>query len=215
MPDDKATFIITSVIHFSQKKLIGSAVRSVFSPEERTIQTIKTIKSIREKIPGATVILLEMGKEKNLANLLTTAADRYVYLGNKPLVRWSVNSKLRGFGEAMGLIAAAKELDSGTDFYFKISGRYFLTDEFKPGEWNGDRLVARKYGQGISTRLYGFARALFPAWQTALKRSLPQLYRGRSIEDVFPLKFGPEKIRDIKKLGLAGFVGPDGSLLEE
>jgi hypothetical protein len=215
MPGDKITFIITSVIHFSTKKLPGSTPRSVFDPVERSSQTIKTIASIRSRMPGANIILLEMGKEKNIAAELIKMADHYVYIGDRKRVRRAVDGKRRGLGEAMGLIAASKELDTGASFFFKISGRYFLNDQFGPQQWQGDFFQAKKYETGISTRLYGFSRRFFNDWQTALKRSLWKLYWGSSIEDVFPAKFGLDRIQDIKKLGISGYVANGGEYLEE
>jgi len=215
MPEFKQTFIITSVIYFSQRKLSNSAVRSVFTPEERTIQTAKTINSIREKAPGAFIILLEMGKEKNIAEDLIRMVDKYVFIGNRTLVKWAVNGKFRGLGEAMGLIVSKKELYTGADFFFKMSGRYFLNDDFDLKLWKDNFFLARKYERGISTRLYGFSKEFFAAWQKALKRSLVQLFRGQSIEDVLPAKLGKEKIHAVKKLGVAGYVAPDGAYLEE
>jgi len=214
MPELKRTFIISSVIYFSQKKLFGSA-RSVFTAEERTRQTLQTIQSIRKKVPGAFIILLEMGKEINIATELLSAVDKYVFIGNNKLVRWSVNGKNRGLGEAMGLIVSKNEIHTDADFFFKMSGRYFLTDDFEPDQWNGNYFFARKYEHGISTRLYGFSREFFTDWQKALKKSLFQLYRGRSIEDVLPVEFGKERIRELKRIGLAGYVAPNGSYLEE
>lgn len=215
MPGDKITFIITSVIHFSSKKLSGSTTRSVFDPAERSLQTIKTIASIRERMPAADIILLEMGKEKNIAEELVRMVNRYVFIGDRKWVRWAVNGKRRGLGEAMGLVAAKNELDTGAAFFFKMSGRYFLNDQFIPGLWKGDIFQAKKYEKGISTRLYGFSRVFFNDWQKALKQSLWKLYWGSSIEDVFPRKFGRQRIQDIKTLGLAGYVAPDGEYLEE
>lgn len=215
MPELTRTFIITSVIYFSQKRLSKSTPRSIFTPEERTIQTLKTVKSIREKVPGAFIILLEMGRNKNIAEELIRIVDKYVFIGNKLLVNWAVNGRFRGLGEAIGLISAKKDLNTGADFFFKMSGRYFLNDHFEPEIWKRNAFFARRYENGISTRLYGFSKEFFAGWQQALRRSLVQLYRGRSIEDVFPVKFGQEKILEIKKLGVAGYVAPDGIYLEE
>ncbi len=130
-------------------------------------------------------------------------------------VRWAVNGKRRGLGEAMGLIAAKNELATPAPFFFKMSGRYFLNDQFDTQLWQGDFFQARKYETGISTRLYGFSRRFFDDWQKALKRSLWKLYWGSSLEDIFPSKFGYDRIQGIKKLGLAGYVAPDGEYLEE
>jgi hypothetical protein len=209
------TFIITSVIHFSKNKLSHSSVRSVFTPAERVTQTIKTVNSIREKIPRATIILLEMGNEKNIGVNLIAMVDKYVFLGNNKMVKWAVNGKFKGLGEAIGLIISRKELQTDADFYCKISGRYFLNNDFDPEIWKGDFFIARNYQYGISTRLYGFGKDLFGDWQKALKRSLIHLYIGRSIEDILPVKLDKKKIHGIPKLGVAGFVAPGGGYLSE
>ena len=211
----KRTFIISSAIYLSQKKILGGAARSAFTPEVRTTQTIETIRSIRRKVSDAFIILMELGKEKNIASELTALADKYVYVGNRRIVRWAADGRSRGLGEAIGLIVSKDQIHTDADFFFKMSGRYFLTDDFDASQWNGNSFFARKYGNGISTRLYGFHREFFNDWQKALTRSLFQLYLSRSIEDVFPAKFGREKIREIKKIGLAGYVAPNGSYLEE
>jgi len=215
MPEHKTTFIITSVIHFSQKKVLGSSLRSVFSPEDRTVQTLNTIRSIRAKVPGAFIILLEMGKNRNIAEELIGAVDKYVFIGQKTLVRWAVNGKFRGLGEAVGLITAKKDLNTGADFFFKISGRYLLNEHFDTTQWQHDLFSARKYSEDISTRLYGFNRKFFGEWQNALKRSLFQLYRGMSLEEVLPVKFGKQRIYNMQKIGVSGYTAPNGEYLEE
>ena len=75
--------------------------------------------------------------------------------------------------------------------------------------------LAKKYENGISTRLYGFDKFFFNDWQKALKRSLLKLYLGHSIEDVLPAKLGRDRIHALQTLGLSGFIAPDGSYLEE
>jgi len=215
MAELKRTFIISSALYLSQKKILGAGVRSVFTPEERTAQTLETMHSIRKKVPGAFIILLEMGKEKNISDELIRLSDKYVFVGDNRIVRWATDGKTRNLGEAMGLIVSKDEIATDADFYFKISGRYFLNDGFDLALWSSSSFFARKYGKGISTRLYGFSKDFFMDWQRALKRSLLSLYLGRSIEDVFPAKFGRQKIHEIKKLGVSGFVAPDGTYLEE
>jgi hypothetical protein len=215
MPELTRTFIITSVIHFSGKKLKDQATRSVFTPRERITQTIKTVHSIKEKVPGAIIILLEMGKEKNISTDLVKAADKYVFIGDRTWVKWAVNGKYRGLGEAAALIAAKKELFIGTDFFFKMSGRYILNEHFDVALWHNEFFSARKYGEEISTRLYGFNRKFFADWQSALKRSLFKLYCGRSLEEILPLRFGRERIHEMKKIGVSGYTAPNGEYIEE
>jgi hypothetical protein len=214
MPVPKQTFIITSVIYFSKNKLSYSAVRSIFTPEERTAQTIRTVHSIRERNPEAQIILLEMGKNRKISPVLINLVDKYVFAGRNFWVNWACSGKFKGLGEAAGLIVSRKQLDTGADFYFKISGRYFLNEEFKPEMWSGS-FLAKKYDAAISTRLYGFEKTLFTDWQKALRRSLVLLYKGRSIEEVFPQMLGANNIQHIEKLGISGFVAPQGEFLTE
>jgi hypothetical protein len=215
MPEFNSTFIITSVIHFSGKKLKDHTTRSVFAPGERIIQTIQTIQSIRAKVPGAFIILLEMGNEKQVSNELIKAADKYIFIGDKAWVKWAVNGKSRGLGEAVGLITAKNELLTESDFFFKISGRYFLNEQFDELQWQRDHFSARKYGEEISTRLYGFNRKFFAAWQKALRRSLLQLWSGRSLEEILPLRFGKERIHEMKMIGVSGYTAPTAEYIQE
>src|SRR3989344_7875980 len=53
-------FIITSVIYPKPGKQVQyNGIRSIFSPEERAEQTLRTVESIRLKVPGAKIILVE------------------------------------------------------------------------------------------------------------------------------------------------------------
>ena len=131
MKQSEITFIITSVINFPKKKLSYSTVRSMYSPKEREQQTLQTINSIRKKVPGATIVLVEMGLKRNIDTALINAADQFIYVGSNWLVKWSCNSMHKGLGEAMGLLIASSRIKTGAVLYFKISGRYLLNNEFK------------------------------------------------------------------------------------
>ena len=82
MVEEKITFIITSVIYFPDKKLSYTDTRSAFTPEQRIVQTMETIKSIRSKLPLASIVLIEMGRQKNIDSSLINAVDKYIYNGN-------------------------------------------------------------------------------------------------------------------------------------
>lgn len=159
--------------------------------------------------------MLEIGRRKDISATLIGMVDKYIFVGNNLAVRWASSGRYKGLGEAMGLLAAAKKLKTEADFYFKVSGRYFLNEDFRPDLWKGDVFVARIHGTAISTRLYGFGGKLFPDWQRALKRSLRPLYKGRSIEDILPQMLGRELIRHVDLLGVSGFVAPQGEYLTE
>lgn len=208
-------FIVTSVIYFSNQALSYSNVRSIYTPEERSLQTVKTIASIKKRVPQALVVLVEMGLKERLPDDLMKIVDHYVYVGNRSLVRLACDGKYKGMGEVAGLIAAKKYFVGLGDFYFKISGRYFLLDDFNLNNWMTEKIVVLKYKDSISTRLYGFSDECFNIWYYALWKCIPYLLRGHSIEDVLPRIINKKHINEIELLGVAGFIGPDGQYVTE
>lgn len=210
-------FIISSVIYFTQKPLSYTPQRSIYSPLERTKQTLKTIESIHEKIPTAKIILIESGQKEELPLKLSKAVDQYIYTGDNWLVRKACDSKHKGLGEALSLIMGSKKINMNDDvgFYFKISGRYFLNDNFDLQEINNCDGIFLKYDKSISTRLYGFTRKVFANWRIALIKSLPFLMFNKSIEDILPKFFKLNNFKYLKKMGISGYVGPNGHLIEE
>jgi len=211
----KHVFIITSVILPTQRPLSYTSVRSVYSANERVIQTNKTIESIRKHFKESSIVLIEMGLNESLLLELETTVDKLIFVGNNKIVRWACDGRYKGLGEAIGLLAAVKQINNLGDYYFKISGRYFLTDDFNHGLWNSDNFVVRKYNKDISTRLYGFPKELFSTWQFALLKSIPLLLAGVQIEHVLPKFLPTNRIRIVDKLGVAGAVAPNGIYLDE
>lgn len=209
------TFIITSVIYFPDKKLSYSDVRSAFNPEQRSRQTLQTIDSIRKKIPSANIILIEMGTQKNIDPEIIKSVNKFIYTGNHLFVRGAVSSKHKGLGEAAGLLTASKKLKGNNGLYFKISGRYFLNDEFDTSQWQGNNFFFKKYVDGISTRLYAFHSSLFDVWIRAIRKSLYHLYLGKSIEDVLPLYINKVLIKEMNSLGVSGMIAPSGEYFSE
>ena len=216
MAEQKITFIITSVIYFPNKKLSYSETRSVFTPEERTAQTLQTIKSIKEKIPSSQIVLVEMGRKKYINTSLINSVNKYIYVGSNLFVWLAAGSKYKGLGEAAGLLAASKKIKGiETDIFFKISGRYFLNDDFNINNWLGYHFFFRKYAEAVSTRLYAFNKNLFMDWIGAIRKSVPLLYNGKSIENVLPLFINKSMVKEITPLGIAGTIGPNGEFLSE
>jgi hypothetical protein len=204
-------FVIPSVIHFAEKPLSYSSVRSVYSPELRALQTHEGIASIRKAVPGARIVMIETGLRERLPSSLELDPDTYLYVGGNPAVRRVVDGLNKGHGEAVALLAADPILRAfGASYFFKLSGRYHLTGQFRHGPWLAirDALVAKKYNNAcVCTRLYGFASDFYGSWRSGLLRAIPDLRFGWAIEDVLP-KF--MKIRDLQPLGVAGLIAPFG-----
>lgn len=199
-------FLVTSVIYSKEnKKVTYGGVRSIFIPEERAKQTAHTIATIRQKAPQAKVVLVEAGLWGDLPAGLAEKADQYLYLGDKKLVRWACDSTFKSLGEASMLLYTLKYLKQDADFYFKISGRYFLSDEFNLNDWSDGGFVLHfMQNDYISTRLYGFRKEMIKTWKFALIKGLPFSFIGYAIENTLA-KFLPKKFtRRINRLGVAG-----------
>jgi hypothetical protein len=209
------TFLITSVIYFSDRPISYSASRSIFSPEQRLKQTIETVQSIRRRIPDAKIILLEGGLRRDLSQELLSLVDNYIYLGNRKLLRWAIDGPHKGLGEGLLLLSAWPELKSVSGLIFKISGRYYLNDNFNLADWQGSRLFFREYNKCLSTRLYAFDSGLKSFWRNSLCRALPLLFLGKSLEESLFRFFVKKEHKFLPVLGLGGQVAPDGFLLEE
>jgi hypothetical protein len=216
--DNPILFIITSVIFYTTAPLCYTNIRSVFSPEERAKQTVQTIESIRCRFSNAKILLIESGLESELPFNITNLVDSYIYNGNDLAVRAAIDSKFKGLGEAISLIQTAPYLTSEPmPFFMKLSGRYFLSEDFNFNNWDLQKFNALicEGTNVISTRLYGFSQIEYPMWLNALKHSIPLLLAGFSIEDALYQNIANDKFNQLKKLGVSGLVGVDASIIKE
>lgn len=214
---DSIAFIIPSVIYSASGPLSYTPVRSVYSPEERALQTKDGIKSVRLKVPGSKIILVELGLKKTLPYGLDTIADEYIYAGENKAVRRIVDGPNKGHGEAVALLLTdGPSKKFGPRYFFKLSGRYKLNDRFNLNGWFSvkDGLAAKKYSNScVSTRLYGFHADFYPEWRSGIIRAIPDLRFGWAFEDTLP-KF-VKKIVHMETLGVSGHIAPFGTGIVE
>lgn len=204
--------IITSVIYFKDKRLSYSLSRSSFSPNTRLEQTIVTINSIRKKIPNAKIYLFEQGINNDVRRDLEPLVNNYVYLGDNPIVRIATDSIFKGVGEVVGLLTACRYLPKNTERYFKISGRYYLNNDFDLSKWENGDIIVRKYNKDISTRFYSFTSKVFNIWKRSLIFSIPFLFLNKCVEHTMPI-FIPDKY--FKNVGLIGVSGLGAAFADE
>ena len=204
--------IIVSAIYLKDKRLSYSSARSLFTPEERSGQTKNTIKSIREKIPGTKIILLESGLKKELPGNIVDLVDEYIYVGDKFFVRLACDSLFKGLGEIITILQLQKNILTDSD-YFKISGRYYLNDEFNLHNWeDGEfnfRFMKPKY---ISTVFYKFKGGSFNILKVSFLISIPFCFLNRSIENLIYRFIPNSKIKPVNRIGVSGLVAVNGEL---
>lgn len=210
--------LVTSVIN-------APSNLSIHSSEERFLQLKEqTIPSIRKKIPNSFIVLIEGGEmdDFTLNKIETTDADHVFYTDVKTL------------GKSMGEISMInvflssekfKVLDDENSFteIYKISGRYFLTDEFVYKKL-GDNAVFKMKESGTwsgkgyyITRFYGFGRKMLPQFIQTLKNlisvgSLPiDIEHSFYEHEIFPKKLGIIN----NKLGVSGTIAPSGEIIND
>jgi hypothetical protein len=131
----KHAFIVTSAIN---------SKFGVFSPEQRLVQTLGTIRSIKNKIPDALIVVVECcgepirpDQEKSLRDnshiFIDCSRDQDVqdlYDNDN----WDVvknGTEIMVFGRVLAILQK-ENLLNGIDRIHKMSGRYILNDMFDP-----------------------------------------------------------------------------------
>jgi hypothetical protein len=126
--------LITSVICTPNIPLSYISTRSVFTHEERYEQTKKTIASIRKQIPNSKIFIVEcsdLNTEQN--DHLIENTDYFLNLYDDEHIRKNIYSKSKSLGEGTMTIKAIEFIKKNNitfDNFFKITGRYWLSNNF-------------------------------------------------------------------------------------
>ena len=154
-------FIITSVINTNNS--IGWSYtpnRSTYTPNERFRDTLKSIQTIREKVPNSKIVLLEgrpidLEMEREIIRL----TDVYINFKDDPWVLEAIDSTKKGLGEVRKLIKGIEELQKrgalkDVKRVFKLSGRYWLNNEFNLDNYSLEQMTFKNYEHMVSTVIY-------------------------------------------------------------
>jgi hypothetical protein len=129
----KHAFIVTSAIN---------SKFGVFNPSQRLQQTLDTITSIKARVPGAKIVVMEVCGtpiKESQANLLKANCDIFFDCCNDEDVQalydndnWDVvknGTEIMCFGRVLAILQKENMLE-GVDRVHKMSGRYVLNDMF-------------------------------------------------------------------------------------
>ena len=126
--------LITSVICTPNTPLSYIDTRSVFTHDERFIQTKKTIETVKEKIPNSKIFIVECSElNEEQTDYFTKNSDYFLNLFNDAEKCANVYGTSKALGEGTMTIEAIHYIiqnDIQFDNLFKISGRYWLSDNF-------------------------------------------------------------------------------------
>jgi hypothetical protein len=128
----KTAFIITSALNTKF---------GVYKTEERLQQTLATAASVRNKVPDATLIAVEMAgvpPTEEQIRIMSEAFDQYIVLSHDTDVQGIYNSTdnwdvVKNTTEVLCFSRAMTQLKDQLltfDRVFKMSGRYTLSDDF-------------------------------------------------------------------------------------
>ena len=226
----KNCFIVTSCICPCDKPFSYIDTRSIYTPEERLLQTQGTIDSIRKYCPDSDILLIDNGLKDTACGKIG-GVDKYIYIGDNWLVRKAADSSYKSLGELMILLEAGRYLSGLNDDYemiFKLSGRYQLSSNFKYDNFphdaftfyhlanrTADILGYHSYVPGVhSTRLFAVPGKAVKEYYRALWRTFPWFLKGESLEAVYA-KHIHYPLYYVEKIGVTGNVGVDKSWKNE
>lgn len=212
--------IITSIINIPTYPLNYTNTRSVYTPEERFEQTRLTIHSIRANIPDSRILIVECSNLSDIEmQFFKESCDYVVNLVENIDVRLSVYSKYKSLGERAFTMSAINWLNENNiqyDALYKISGRYWINDQFKCDF--SPQIVVRgsPVDTSICTILYKIPRDVVAIWYEYLVESYTECMQ-YGFEEIFGkfinvIKDAKDiKIKYIPVIGVSGNIAVDGS----
>lgn len=211
--------LINSIIDTPNLPLSYTKIRSVYSINERFKQTQYTIKTIKDNIPNPYIILIE-------CSVLTEEQTKFFYnncnhiinLINDNESKKYIYSTSKAAGEGTMTIKALEYiLTSNIEYnsFFKISGRYFLNNNFNIKEFiNEYNVIKQTDNISINTTFYKINKKYIKTFLKFLQNSYDKMNKCIGYEMLF--KSFIDSINDnkyINTLGCSGNIAICGTLV--
>jgi glycosyltransferase involved in cell wall biosynthesis len=214
--ENKNIFIITSVLNCTNLELSYSKKRTVFSFSSRLRQTIKTIESIRKYYKDCHILLCDCSdlsnyKKEEISNMV----DYYYNFYDNESIKEAVNGKYKGYGECMLLLKSLEiinDLDYKYKYIFKISGRYYLNDNFDNNLFENNENVFTTWDGcnfSLCTVLYKLMYNDRKYFEDILRKSINELLQNNSIE-ICIYKYFLKNINIVEKINVDGYLSTEG-----
>jgi hypothetical protein len=212
-----AVFLVTSTLAPSTKPLSYSSVRSIYGADERLEQTCVGLDSVRERVPGAFVVLLESSTVTGrAADELARRVDWLISFDADPLAAALRDGVFKGAAEAFMLASAMMALRK-TDYpvLLKLSGRYKLSNRFDLGSFPKSGFGVHFSGGAPSTRLYSVAKDSEQSYVRQLRCALWLTSKGLSIEQTLFERVPARAVHSMRVVGVTGLVAVSGMAIDE
>lgn len=208
--------LITSVICTPNKPLSYTNTRSVYSHEERFEQTKKTIETVKEKIPNSKIFIVECSKlSGEQHDYLTSHCDYVLNLHDNKQVRENVYSASKALGEGTMTIEAINYIKKNNimfDNFFKITGRYWLSDNFNYANFDNNDIMIHNIHNDINntcTSLYKLNMSNIVGFYNFLVSNIDLMRRCIGYEVLFAMFLNTpkhNKVIHMNKIGVNGHI---------
>jgi hypothetical protein len=148
--EGKNVVFITSNIIVSDTPFSYINKRSIYSRQDRIMQTINTINSVRKNIPDSYIILLDNSLLNNFEiNILSKLVNSFINITDNSLVNYYTDKfQYKAFGEISQMIQFF-ELFLQTNYtqiknFFKITGRYEISQNFDYNQYDNNLNIFKK-----------------------------------------------------------------------
>ena len=212
--------IITSVLNCINEPLSYYHIRSVLNTEDRFKQSLVSINSIKKYIPNVDILYCEcsdLSNNKDYENEIISNVDYYYNFYDNINIQNDVNSALKGLGEISILLEAINKLVDIKKEYtniFKLSGRYYLNNNFDYSIFNNNNNVVTYWDNSslaYCTIFYKININDIYLFKSALIKSIPDVKKLNSIEQSI-YKYFQKDIQIVDKLNISGILATEGYL---
>lgn len=195
----------SNIILVSSMINISGMPRTIFTPEERLSQTLNTLKNIRDKIPNSIIILLEGSNiSTEFMHVLYKHVDHLILYSYDPEINFYVNNPNKSFGEVYKLLSVVNKLQKyDFDKIFKISGRYYLNENFNISNFTNESISGKIIDGGFFTALYSVPKKELIEYKNILELFLINKISYIDIEHHIYSSY--KNLKNIDVIGVEGF----------
>lgn len=209
----KNLVLVTSVINTPKIPLSYTSTRSVFNNKERYSQTIKTIQSIREKIPSSNIFIIECSDlSQEYEQKLREISDFFLNLYENKDLRKDIYGPSKALGEGTMTISALKYIQKNQikyDNLIKISGRYWIDHQFDSKIIDNTNIVVKPINENLNnicTVFYKIPESLTEELLQFFLLSINSMKRCEGFEVIFA-RFVIQKYKNVKFINILGISG--------
>lgn len=215
--------LITSVICITNNPLSYTNIRSIYSHKERFEQTKITIKSVKEKIPNSKIFIVECSElDEEMTKYLIANSDFFLNLYDNEKVKNYTTGISKSLGEGTLTIHSLKYIiNNNIEFsnLIKISGRYWLSDNFNYCNFNNDDVVINCIEgnrNNVLTALYKLPKIVIVNLIEFLESKINDMIKCIGYEILFAIFINNlnASIKIIKPIGVEGYVAVSKTLFQ-